>query len=135
MNKYKWLYLVLITAIIASTIYGIARKITASAETTYETPNIIRCTVYDDVGYTKSGQWVRDGIIAGKEEWMGSVAALWEVKEDGTIGDFIGYYEFLDTGGEYIQNGDRVDVWTSDPVGWTQEHGDYVYMQIIEGVG
>lgn len=127
-----WLILTAICLVIA---IMVAYKITASAETTYETPNIIRCTVYDDLGYTASGQYVRDGIIAGKAEWMGSVAVLWEVNEDGTIGDFIGFYEFLDTGGEYIQNGERVDVWTSDPDGWVQEHGDYVYMQIIEGVG
>ena len=125
-------------AVLISVIIGIVGGTViahANSHDTFDEPTVIRCTVYDDVGYTKSGQWVRDGIIAGKKECLGSVAALWAVKEDGTIGELVGYYEVVDTGGEYIQNGERVDVWTSDPIGWVQEHGDYVYMQIIEGVG
>lgn len=101
----------------------------------YVEPVMIRCTVYDDMGYTRSGQYVRDGIIAGKREWLGNTAILYQVNEDGTRGDFIGYYEFLDTGGEYIESGQRIDVWTPYPDEWVKQYGDYVYMQMIKGVG
>lgn len=112
-----------------------------NATESFEQPQIIRCTCYCDQGYTKSGQWVREGIIAGKEEWMGKAAYLYEVKEDGSIGDFIGIYEFLDTGyginGSLIE-GTSVDVYQPTLercYEWIGEYGDYVYMQIIDGKG
>ena len=37
---------------------------------------------------------------------MGCAAALYDVKEDGSIGDFIGYYEVLDTGAGIDRYGD-----------------------------
>ena len=115
---------------------------------TFDEPTIIRCTSYCDTGITASGVYTRPGIIAGKEEWLGYVAALYEVGEDGNIGDFIGYYEFLDTGagmdmdgdgyGDSIINGSSVDVYQptlSECYEWVDEHGDYVYMQLIKGEG
>lgn len=104
-------------------------------------PSIIRCTCYCDQGYTKSGQWVREGIVAGKEEWLGMAAVLYEVEEDGSMGDFIGIYEFLDTGygiNGSLQEGTSIDVYcpTLDACyDWIGQHGDYVYLQIIDGKG
>jgi hypothetical protein len=96
---------------------------------------IIRCTGYNDIGYTKSGEYTRDGIIAGKEEWLGRTCNLYRVNEDGTMGDIIGSYEFLDTGyginGSLI-DGTSVDVWhpTEKAVwDWVAEYGDYVYIE------
>lgn len=40
-------------------------------------PAVIRCTCYFDQGYTKSGHLVREGIVAGKEEWLGCMAVLY----------------------------------------------------------
>lgn len=104
-------------------------------------PAVIRCTCYCDQGYTKSGQYIREGIVAGKEEWLGCMAVLYEVDEDGGIGDYIGYYEFLDTGygidGSLI-DGTSIDVYcpTLDACyDWVGEHGDYVYLQIVDGKG
>jgi 3D (Asp-Asp-Asp) domain-containing protein len=108
-------------------------------------PQKVRCTCYVDRGTTASGKTTREGIVAGKREWIGCVAALYQVNEDGKLGDFIGYYEFLDTGygiqtdyGGSIQLGQSIDVWQpsmKDAYNWVGQYGDYVYMKIIKGVG
>lgn len=79
---------------------------------------------------------------------MGSVAALYDINEDGSIGDFIGYYEVLDTGagidtdgdgyGDSIINGTSIDVWVPNDAAvreWQQNVGDYCYIFLIKGVG
>ena len=116
--------------------------------TYYQNPQPVRCTCYIEHGITASGIQTRNGIIAGRKEWLGMAAVLYEIKEDGTLGDFIGYYEFCDTGagidtdgdgnGDTIESGNSVDVWQPNmesAIAWTKEHGDYVYMQIVPAVG
>lgn len=111
-------------------------------------PTQIRCTCYTDSGTTAGGQQTRPGIIAGKREWIGCAAALYDVNDDGSIGDFIGYYEVLDTGtgidtdgdgyGDSIINGTSIDVWVPNDEAvreWQQDHGDYIYLYLIPGVG
>lgn len=113
----------------------------------YKEPTRVRCTCYIDRGTTASGQQTRPGIIAGRREWIGKVAALYRI-EDGQIGEFLGYYEFLDTGagmdtdgdgrGDTIREGYSVDVWQpsmEEARKWIRENGDFVFMQIIEGEG
>lgn len=102
----------------------------------YETPQYIRCTGYCDYGYTKSGEYVRDGIVAGKKEWLGKKCYVYAVAEDGTCGDIIGEYDFLDTGyginGSLIK-GTSIDIWhpsESEVWAFAREYGDYVYIQI-----
>ena len=116
--------------------------------TYYKMPQPVRCTCYIEHGITASGSQTRNGIIAGRKEWLGMAAVLYEIKEDGTLGDFIGYYEFCDTGagidtdgdgnGDTIRTGNSVDVWQPNMESaraWIKEHGDYVYMQIVPAVG
>ena len=116
--------------------------------TYYQKPQPVRCTCYIEHGITASGIQTRNGIIAGRKEWLGMAAVLYEVKEDGTLGDFIGYYEFCDTGagidtdndgiGDTIESGNSVDVWQpsmESARAWVKVHGDYVYMQIVPAVG
>ena len=116
--------------------------------TYYQMPQPVRCTCYIEHGITASERKTREGIIAGRKEWLGMAAVLYEVKEDGTLGDFIGYYEFCDTGagidtdgdgkGDTIKTGNSVDVWQpsmESARAWVKEHGDYVYMQIVPAVG
>ena len=116
--------------------------------TYYQMPHPVRCTCYIEHGITASGIQTRNGIIAGREEWLGMAAVLYEVKKDGALGDFIGYYEFCDTGagmdtdgdgkGDTIKTGNSVDVWQPNMESaraWIKEHGDYVYMQIVPAVG
>lgn len=118
-------------------------------------PQKIRCTCYIDNGITASGQYTRPGIIAAKKEWIGCVAELNAVNPDGSIGEFIGYYEILDTGygietgyGQSkikkgktlgtIESGQSVDVWMPtmhQANEWVSLYGDYVYIKIIRGEG
>lgn len=108
----------------------------------------IRCTCYIDSGTTASGCETRAGIIAGRREDLKKVAALYRYNPDGSIGEFIGYYEFLDTGagidtdgdgkGDSIKKGLSVDVWKPtmvDANSWIAEYGDYVYIKIIDAEG
>lgn len=98
---------------------------------------LIRCTGYNDIGYTRSGEWTRHGVIAGRYEWLGRECNLYRQNEDGTVGELIGTYEFLDTGygiNGSLEKGTSVDVWhpTEDAVwDWMAEYGDYVYMEFI----
>lgn len=103
----------------------------------------IRCTCYLDSGITASGQHTRQGIIAGKKEWIGCAVILWTLD-----GDYIGIYEILDTGagidtdgdgkGDSIKTGNSIDVWMPDMNSakeWIREYGDYVYFQLYEADG
>lgn len=110
----------------------------------FATPQRIRCTCYTSTegSITASGDEVREGIVAGKREWMHSVAVLYDENMN-----LIGYFEFKDTGagidtdgdgkGDSIKNGKSIDVYRDTLQGcrdWIKMYGDYVYMQIIEGV-
>lgn len=94
----------------------------------------VRCTCYTIDGITASGQHTRQGIVAGKKEWLGCVAVLYDIN-----GEFIGFYEVLDTGGtNAIRSGKTIDVWVEDDEAvreWQRKFGDYVYIQIIEAEG
>lgn len=108
----------------------------------------IRCTCYCEHGITASGQKTRYGIVAGKKDWLGCVATLYAIKEDGSIGEFIGQFEFKDTGagmdtdgdgkGDSIKNGQSIDVWINslpEAYKWREKYGDYIYIKIIRGEG
>lgn len=108
----------------------------------------IRCTCYCEHGITASGHYTRSGILAGKKEWIGKTAALCKIDDDGELGEFIGYFEFLDTGagidtdgdgiGDSIKTGKSVDVYRDslgDAKTWISKYGDYVYIKIIDSAG
>ena len=107
-----------------------------------------RCTCYVEPGITASGMYTRDGIVAGRRQDLYKVAAIYRCDTDDQIGEFIGYYEFRDTGagfdtdgdgrGDSIKKGLSIDIWKSDIVeakDWTAEYGDYVYIKIIDAEG
>lgn len=107
--------------------------------------NLVRCTGYCDDGYTASGEHVRDGIAAGKREWLGKTAILYSVTADNSIGEYIGTYEFKDTGngidtdgdgiGDSIKKGKSIDIWHDTREAcfeWAGKYGDYVYMQLVD---
>lgn len=81
------------------------------------------------------GQPVRQGICAGKPEWYGKVAAVYE-DNGGTPGEFLGYYECLDTGGdERIKNGTVLDIYHPDR-DWCIRFGRRkVLVELIDGEG
>lgn len=111
----------------------------------FNEPTLIRCTGYCVKGTTASGEYTRDGIVAGKREWLGKRVALFSVSADGNIGELIGEYEFKDTGagidtdgdgkGDSIIKGKSIDVWHDSLDAcwaWTGQYGDYVYMSFID---
>lgn len=97
----------------------------------------IRCTGYIDEGYTRSGEWTRKGVVAGRYEWLGKKCNLYSQNKDGSIGEYIGTYEFLDTGYGIkgsLENGTSIDVWHDSEeslYGWVNKYGDYVYIEFI----
>jgi hypothetical protein len=107
-----------------------------------------RCTCYCEPGITASGHYTRPGIVAGRRADLGKVAAIYKVNDDGSMGEFIGYYEFLDTGagidtdgdgkGDSIKKGLSIDVFRKsmdDVNSWIAEYGDYVYIEYIDAKG
>lgn len=76
--------------------------------------------------------------IAGRVEDIGKVGVVYSRNPDGSIGDFIGIYEFQDTGwgenGE-IPAGTRVDIYMEDYDRCISFGEQDVYIQIIEGKG
>lgn len=114
----------------------------------YFYPQVIRCTLYCEHHKTASGSMPHFGIAAGRKEWLGQVACINAVNEDGSVGELIGLFEFKDTGagfdtdhdgiGDSIKNGTSIDVWVESPKeirAWQKNYGDYVYIKLIKGVG
>lgn len=108
-------------------------------------PIKIRCTCYtsSEGSITATGKKVREGIVAGKREWLGCVAILYDMDMN-----LIGYYEIEDTGagidtnndgvGDTIKNGRSIDVFRNSLEGcyeWVSQYGDYVYMQVVRAEG
>lgn len=100
---------------------------------------IVECTAYCDEGITASGKPTIEGLtIGGAREWIGCAAVLYEAEPDGSIGAFIGIYEFMDTGwgrdGDAVR-GETVDVFIPDYDACIQWGRRDVYVQIIDGRG
>ena len=108
----------------------------------------IRCTCYCEAGVTKSGHMTNDHTIAGRKEDLYNVAAIYAIADDGELGEFIGYFDFYDTGagidsdgdgkGDTIKTGKSVDIFRNsldDCRSFAKEYGDYVYIKIIEAEG
>ena len=108
----------------------------------------IRATCYCHEGTTASGQHTREGIIAGKKDWIGKAVALYRCSEGDELGEFIGYFEILDTGagidtdgdgkGDSIKRGKSIDIYKNtldDCRAFVADYGDYVYMKLIDAEG
>ncbi len=81
------------------------------------------------------GGTVRNGICAGKPEWHGKVAAIY-LSDNGTLGEFLGYFEVLDTGGdERIQNGTVLDIYIPDYDSCIEFGRRKVVVVLIDGEG
>ena len=112
-----------------------ARPVHAMAESPGKAPDVkkIRCTCYHSGNFTASGDYPYQGVAAYRPEDIGKTAYLWEIGEDGEVGNFIGQYDILDTGGNAVKKGYVFDVWRmseEDCRAFSKEHGDYVYIRI-----
>lgn len=103
-----------------------------------------RATAYCLSGKTASGEEVREGICAGKKEWLGKTIYIYKRLPDDSIGDLIGIYECLDTGGtKAIRNGKVVDIWCEDyssckefmNLVYEDDCAGKIYIQVIDAVG
>jgi hypothetical protein len=64
---------------------------------------------------TSTGNKVREGICASSKEYEGKTIIIYQRMPDGSIGDVLGIYECLDTGGtKGIKEGIVIDVWKPD---------------------
>lgn len=81
------------------------------------------------------GQPVRTGICAGKPEWYGKVAAIY-YDDGGKPGEFIGYFEIKDTGGdERIRDGTVLDIYIPDYNECIKFGRQKVLVTLIDGEG
>ncbi len=116
-------------------------NVMASGEPTLQKAH---ATAYYQSGTMAEGQQTRDGVCAGAKEYLGCVIVVYQRLPDGSIGDYIGMWECLDTGGtDGLKNGTVVDVWQQD-LELCQDFMDMVYedgcqgkvyIQVIEGKG
>lgn len=135
----KALILILFVAWVGS-LFGLC--VTASQEdytideADFEQPTYfeVEATAYCDGEVCCRGEIPRWGICAGKPEWYGNIIALYE-SDNGKIGEFIGYFECLDTGGERIKNGEVIDIFNPSREWCLQFGRKKVIAYIIEGEG
>lgn len=113
---------------------------------------------YGDITYT--GQKAREGIAAGKKDWIGKAALIYEAVPHGSgyeTGELIGIYELQDIGyGKdskdgvkssvrsdkesrgTIERGECLDIYRTSYdrcVDWMKETGGMVFVQIIPAEG
>ncbi|MCI5874464.1 MAG: hypothetical protein PUJ55_10830 [Clostridiales bacterium] len=133
----------ILTIVVAGIILSLATRAAgaevAPVQRINSEPFIVECTAYCDDGVTASGKPTIEGqTLAGAREWIGCMAVLYEVDEDGSIGDFIGMYEFSDTGygkdGD-IPRGETVDIFMREEDACVEWGRRDVYVQIIRGEG
>ena len=134
---------VLLTSLLTALIMSVPTS--ANTEIDINKPVKVRCTCCASTAgsITTPGVRVREGIIAGKREWMHKTAILYDLDMN-----LIGIYEFKDTGsgmdtdgdgkGDTIKNGKSIDVYRNNLsrcYDWIKEYGDYVYLEIIDAEG
>ena len=98
---------VLITAVVSMFMLLSVGKIETKAETTILP---MKATAYCLKGQMSDSTYTRLGVCAGKKEWLGKTVAVY-LNIGGTIGNFLGYYDVCDTGGEAIRTGKVLDIW------------------------
>lgn len=101
----------------------------------YGAPFRIESTAYCYGETTASGQPVRKGIAAARKEWMGLTAIMY-ADDNGKVGDLIGIYEILDSGGdERIKNGTCIDVYMPEEDACWEWGRRNVWVQIVDAKG
>lgn len=103
------------------------------AQTTPEMTDMY-ATAYCINGQTATGCYTRPGICAGKREWFGKTLAVY-LDDNGEVGEFLGYYECLDTGGETIRTGRVLDIWMPTESECFAFGSRRIWITVIEGEG
>lgn len=136
MNAIDIAVLVCIAILLVSVIIGMTLPV--YADSPHEEPVeyiSMEATAYC-YGTTRcDGQPVRTGICAGKPEWYGKVAAIY-YDDGGKPGEFIGYFEIKDTGGdERIRDGTVLDIHIPDYNECIKFGRQKVLVALIDGEG
>ena len=109
--------------------------VVCAEESTYSMPFRMESTAYCHGEITATGDKVREGIAAARKEWRGLTAVLYE-DNNGSVGELIGIYEILDTGGdERIKNGTCIDVYLPDYQKAKEYGRKNVWVQLVEAKG
>lgn len=109
---------------------------------------IVEASAYNNPNGNKtaSGNETIEGLtVAAKKDWIGLTVVIYNISEDGSVGELIGYYEIQDTGygkdsKKYpgkgtIQTGECIDIYMEsrdDAIEWGRRN---VYIQLIDAVG
>lgn len=141
-REFGWIMIVVVAFLALLVMY----EIVSGAEV--EPPHVVNSTAYCNPhgNLTASGKPTVPGItIAGKKEWIGCVAAIYTIREDGGIGDFLGYREFTDTGygvpseaypGQgTIESGETIDIYMESEEECFAYGERRIYVQVIRGEG
>ena len=94
----------------------------------------MRASAYCIHGTTANGSHTHRGICAAKPEWIGFTAAIY-LNNCGELGEFLGYYEVKDTGGDNIRNGKVIDIWMETEDECFQFGNKKVFVVLVKGVG
>lgn len=104
-------------------------------------------TAYCNGTVTVTGNRTRRGICAVRKEWIGKTALVWKCEDAGTMGEFLGIWECLDTGfgadsdGDgmgSIQEGRVIDMYfptQAEVDEWMEITGGRVYVQMVDAEG
>ena len=101
-------------------------------------------TAYNQTGTMATGSETRKGVCAGATEYSEKMIVLYQRLPDGSMGDYIGMYECLDTGGtDGLKSGVVIDVWQPSldavqdfaDITYANECKGRVYIQIIDAKG
>lgn len=96
----------------------------------------MEATAYCYGEITADGSRVREGICAAKRDWMGLTAIVYLQNEDGSVGEFLGYYEIKDTGGhEKIKAGKCIDIYMPSKADCIEFGRQKVIVKLVEGKG
>lgn len=95
----------------------------------------MQATAYCLTGQRCDGGAARRGIASAAPKYYGMTAAVY-INDGGQPGEFLGWYEILDTGGnEGIQNGTVLDIWMPTYEECIEFGRKDVLVVFVEGVG
>lgn len=148
MKRKRMTALILAAAVLWTSLTAYAQEDTQRiAKAEAGEPFRILTTGYYHGDVTATGTAPREGICAVRSEWIGKTALVWKCNEDGTQGEFLGFWECLDTGfgadsdGDgigSIQEGRVVDMYfpTMEQVTeWMELTGGRIYIQLLDAEG
>lgn len=143
-ERIKLIFWPLFIAIGAIGLYFMLDSLTVRAEDGEVELLAGHATAYTITGKTASGQYTRPGIAAAKKDWIGKTVILYQRLPDDSVGEVIGTYEILDTGGtKGIKGGKVIDIWqpsdadAQEFMNRVYENGckGHIYFQLIDAEG